>query len=200
MREFILKASKASTIPFDLNDLSAAGRMDLVCRCISNALFVSDAIRGDTIFHAVLEGPANPPKTVSFSGKDIVEFAPDERYIASAIRAVVKAKADGEIFPGIKIEKKSFERLVEEKAKTHQLLYMHRKGTDIRDVKFEKDFCFILGDQQGIGRKTEHLLDRFGASRISVGRPSYFASHVIIICQNELDRRATGPDETFRSI
>ena len=67
MREFILRASKTVTNPnyINLNDLPGAGRLDLVCRCVTNALFISNDMRRDTIIHVVLEGPNYPPKTVS---------------------------------------------------------------------------------------------------------------------------------------
>ncbi len=70
MREFILRASKALTSPdFNLNDLpSSGGRMDLVCRCISSALWVSNDLRRDTKIFVVLEGPPNPPRTIIFDG------------------------------------------------------------------------------------------------------------------------------------
>ncbi|MEM5805494.1 MAG: hypothetical protein QW156_03195 [Candidatus Aenigmatarchaeota archaeon] len=71
MREFILKASKAFTKPFNLNNLPGAGRMDLVCRCATNALWLSHALRSNVIFHAVLEGPNKPPKVISFYSNEL---------------------------------------------------------------------------------------------------------------------------------
>ena len=60
MREFILRAQKARTSDINLADLPENGRLDLVCRCISNALFISNDLRRDTIIHVVFEGPAFP--------------------------------------------------------------------------------------------------------------------------------------------
>ena len=42
MTEFILRALKGKTTEFDVNKLPENGRMDLVCRCVSNALFISN--------------------------------------------------------------------------------------------------------------------------------------------------------------
>jgi len=196
MREFVLKASKAFTVPFDLNDLPEAGRMDVVCRCVSNALFISNVIRGDTIFHVVLEGPPNPPRLISFYGKDIEGIAPDERGIASRIKTALHLGRDLEkdeemkISPGFKIANRSFERFVEKERVTYQLIYLHPKGVDIRKFEFKKDICFIVGDHRGIPKKTERLLDRLNAEKVSIGKPLYLSSHVIAICQNELDRRS----------
>jgi tRNA (pseudouridine54-N1)-methyltransferase len=198
MREFILKATKAVTVSFDLNDLPAAGRMDVVCRCVSNALFVSNVIRDDTIFHVALEGPSKPPRLISFYGKDIEGIAPDERNIASKIKTALhlgmdlKKDEELEISPGFKIANRSFEKLVEKRRKTHQLVYLHPKGVDIRKFEFKKDVCFILGDHHGIPKNIERLLDRLNAERVSIGKPLYLSSHVIIVCQNELDRKSRG--------
>lgn len=195
MREFIIKASKAFTRPFNLNDLPGSGRMDLVCRCISNAFFISEAIRKDVCFHAVLEGPTKPPKLISFFGKDLKRVTPDERNIAAWINKALNLGIDlkkGEekrVADGIIVANKSFEELVKEKARESQLIYLHPRGKDIRDVEFGKNVCFVLGDHKGLPNKSEKLLDRIGAERISVGKLTYLSSHVIIICQNEIDRR-----------
>jgi len=198
MREFILKASKAATVPFNLNDLPAAGRMDVVCRCISNALFVSNVIRDDTVFHAELGGPTKPPRLISFYGSEIESMAPDERNVASKISLALKSgmnlkrNEEKEALPGIRIASKSFEKFIEEKMGTTQLIYLHPEGMDIRRFDLKKDVCFVLGDQKGLPKNTERLLDRLNIARVSIGGPLYLSSHVVVVCQNELDRRAKG--------
>ena len=90
MREFILLARKAFTIPFKLNDLPGAGRIDLVTRCISTAIFISEALRKDVKFYAVLEGPTSPPKIVTFDTSNLKNVYPDERNIASHIKIALE--------------------------------------------------------------------------------------------------------------
>ncbi|MEM5766610.1 MAG: tRNA (pseudouridine(54)-N(1))-methyltransferase TrmY [Candidatus Aenigmatarchaeota archaeon] len=195
MREFILKASKAFTTPFNIDDLAGSGRIDLVCRCISNAFFVSEAIRKDVNFHAVLEGPKEPPKLLSFFGNELKNVSPDERNIGSWVKKAVevglgmKMGEKRKVSDGILVVKKSFEELVKEKRRESQLIYLHPNGKDIREFEFERDVCFVLGDHKGLPKNTERLLDRVGAQRISVGKMTYLSSHVIVICHNELDRR-----------
>jgi len=171
MREFILRASKTVTTPrFNLNDLpGSAGRMDLVCRCISNALWISNDLRRDTVIHVVLEGPDRPPKLVSFNGKELRNVSPDERNIASHIRIALRKGYNlklGEkafVWPGIEIAKRSFESLVKEKSGTSQLIYLHPKGKDIREVEFDENVCIVLGDYIGMPRACERLLERLKA-------------------------------------
>lgn len=194
MREFILKASKAFTKMFRLNDLPGAGRMDLVCRCVTNALWLSHALRRDIIFHAALEGPDRPPKILSFDGEKLVGVSLDERNIASNICIALekgynlRSNEEIELPSRIKIAKKSFEQLVKEKSKTTQLFYLHPKGKDIRKVEFTQNVCFILGDHLGLPSATEKLLKRFNVQKISLGKIEYLASNCVAICNYELDR------------
>ncbi|MFH7882289.1 MAG: tRNA (pseudouridine(54)-N(1))-methyltransferase TrmY [Candidatus Aenigmatarchaeota archaeon] len=196
MREFVLRALKAPTYPdFNLSDLPGAGRIDLVCRCISNALWISNDLRRDTIIYVVMEGLPSPPKIITFYGEELKGLSPDERNIASHIKLALKKglelklNEESYVWNGIKIVKRSFESLVKEKAKESQLIYLHPKGKDIREFEFKRDVCFVLGDHIGIPRKTEKLLDRIGAERISLGPKVYLASHCITIVNYELDRR-----------
>lgn len=196
-REFILRALKARTSPdFRLSELPEAGRMDLVCRTVSNALWISNDLRRDTIIYVCMDGPKLPPKTISFSGAELKGVEPDERNIGEKIKLALEKgrnlslNESTEVWPGITIAKKSFEALVREKAKTSNIYYLHKKGEDIRKLKFGKEVCFVFGDYIGMPRKTECLLDRFGAERVSLGPTMLFASHLPIIIHNELDRRA----------
>jgi tRNA (pseudouridine54-N1)-methyltransferase len=195
MREFIILALKARTTPdFKLTELKDAGRIDLLCRCISNAIFISGGIRRNTIVHCVLTGPRSPPKLISFWGENLKGLEPDELTIARFIKRALergtklRLSEEAKVSLGIRISKRSFESLVKEKARG-QLIYLHPEGEDIRRFEFEQNPTFVLGDHIGLPRKTEKLLDRLGARRISLGPIELFTSHCIIIVHNELDRR-----------
>ena len=195
MREFILRARKAKTTEFDINNLPEAGRMEIVCACISNSLWVSNALRTDTIVHVVLEGPDDAPKIISFFGDRLKGMDYHERGIAEFILTALKKgkglklNEERDVSPGITISKKSFEALVKEKSKSSQLIYLHKKGTDIRNAEFKENVTFVFGDYIGMPHKTESLLDRLGAEKITLGPVMLFASHCIIVAHNELDRR-----------
>jgi tRNA (pseudouridine54-N1)-methyltransferase len=199
MREFILLAHKAKTSPdFNIDDLPHEGRLDLVCRTVSNAIWVSNEIRRDTIIHVVMNGPPYPPKIVSFNGAELKGAEPDERTIAKLIKNALKEglkfelSDEKEVSPGIKVSKKSFEALAKEKSGSSQLLYLERGGEDIRKFNFKENIVFVLGDYIGLPKKTERLLDRLGAKNINIGPITLFASHCPIIVHNELDRRQFG--------
>ncbi len=197
MREFILLALKARTTPdFELNELAEAGRMNTVCRTILNTLCLSNDLRRDTIIHVALSGPRSPPKIITFEGKTLKGIQIDDdqdigRTIKSALKKGLNLKLNEEVevSPGVKVSKKAFETLVKEKSKTHQLIYLHQKGEDIRDFKFKENVLFALGDFIGLPRKTEKFLDNLSADRIKLGPKILFASHCPIIVHNELDRK-----------
>lgn len=198
MREFLLRALKARTSPnFSLENLPAAGRLDLVARCISSALWLAKGLRQDTIIHVNLEGPAIPPKTISFDGSRLKGFCFDEKGIARFIKlALEKGKElplneSLEVHPGISIGKKSFEQLIKER-QNHQIIYLHKKGINIREFKFKEKILIVLGDYIGMPKKTEIFLQRYKAEKVSLGKIEYHASHCITILNNELDLRENG--------
>ena len=206
-REFILLALKAKTSPdFDINRLVEEGRLDLVCRCVSNALYVSMKLRKDTNIHICLNGAPSEqsPKIISFIGSELAGLEPSEKDIALAIKEALKQGLNLELgeeknvessIRGIKVSKKAFETLVKEKSETSMLFYLDEKGKDIRDIDFNiktdpnKNYSFILGDFIGIPKNTEKLLKRLGAEKINLGPVMLFASHCIILVNNELDRQ-----------
>lgn len=184
MREFFLKASTAFTSDFSLNDIAGAGRMDVVCRCVTAALWLSDDLRKDTKFYAILEGMPLPPKIIKFDPLRMRRVYPDERNIASHIKIALTGKKQS----GIEVETKSFEDFLNENS-NKQLIYLHRDGKDIRKFEFENDIFFVLGDNKGLNAEAERTLDKMKAEKISIGKHTYMASHVISIVHNELDRR-----------
>ena len=111
MRTFVLWARKAKTTAnFSLDDLPGSGRMDLVCRCISNALCTSDHLRKDTRIYVILEGPPTPPITLLFDGGLLQQLDFDERSIAQHIQNALRGKT----MLGVTVQKKSFEKLAQE--------------------------------------------------------------------------------------
>ena len=195
MREFLLRALKARTDNnFDLDNLPDAGRLDLVTRCISSALWLAKGLREDTIIHVNLEGPRFPPKIISFYGAKLKGFYFDEKGIAKFIKHALEKgvnlelNEELEVYPGIIVAKKSFEQLIKEK-QNYQIIYLHKKGKDIRDFEFKENILVVFGDYIGMPWKTEIFLERYNAERVSLGKIEYHASHCITIVNNELDRR-----------
>jgi len=196
MREFVVRLLKGRTSgDFSADDLPAAGRMDIACACISNAFHISNKLRRDTVVHLVLDGPPDPPKTITIDGREVKCLNYDERSIGFIIKDALKKSKNlklneaRDIGNGITVAKRSFERLIREKAETKPLFYLHNKGEDIREAELCDDCVFVFGDYLGVPRNTEKLLKRIGAKRIRLGPLMLFASHCVILVHNELDRR-----------
>ena len=195
MREFIVFARKAWTKPFNLNDLASAGRMDVIARCVSSALFISYAIRKDTNIYISLNGPPNPPVLLKFFGDRLKGVYYDERSVAGKINEALKKideteeKKEIEVSKGFLVSKQSFENFLKKKALERKIVYLHEEGKDIREIEFSGNEIFVVGDHKGLPKKTEVFLEKLGAEKVSLGPLSYLASHCIVIVHNELDRR-----------
>jgi tRNA (pseudouridine54-N1)-methyltransferase len=189
MREFIVVGHRAVTEPFKLNNLPGAGRMDILCRCVNSAFFLSHDIRRDTRLYLLLLGPPQPPLCIRFEGSELKYLNPDERSAASLINKALEkphALTETPSTPGVWIQQKNFEKLLSEK---QHILYLREDGEDIRAARIPEDAIFVLGDHEGLKREEEVLLEKHGAWKLSVGPLSLHADHCIVIVHNELDRR-----------
>ncbi len=188
MRTFILYARKARTDEkFSLEDLpGSGGRMDLVARFVSSALFLSHSVRTDTTVHVVLNGPPKPPVTVTFYGSEMRRVTVDERSIAIWLQKALEKM--GDLGNGIVAEKKSFQQLVKLHAK-NPIYILHEKGKPLFETKLEPEPVFIIGDHLGMPPKDEKFAQRYAKAKISLGVKSYLASSVVSVlnwaCDNE---------------
>ena len=202
MREFILKANKAITSgDINLKDLpGSCGRLDLVCRCVSSAFFLSYDIRRDTIFYSVHYGEPNPPVALKFVGSQLKRLSPDERSIAIFIKKALSKEHDNrwrESTPGIYHAKKDFKEIVLEKVEEGKNVYLlHLKGkpieevinTDTYDKIKNRGFVFILGDHIGLTEEDEKFLNDLGIERVSLSPLELHANQCIDIVHNVLDK------------
>jgi len=193
MREFLLFFRRGLTKPFNINDLVNSNRMDIVARCVTNALFISHMIRRDTNFYVSLNGPPRPPVLIKFIGKELQGMFLDEKSVASKINlALKKVKEDQEVkvSEGIYVRKQSFESFLKELSNERKFIYLDEEGEDIRNINFQGNELFIIGDIKGIPKKVEKFIERFNVLKVSLGKISYLASQAIILVHYELDRRS----------
>jgi tRNA (pseudouridine54-N1)-methyltransferase len=201
MREFLYYSKHARTTGnFDLTDLMKAGRMDIACQIAIMSFFLSHDIREDVKLHLIFDGGPDPPKHLEmFPGKNIKENGEkiqiSKKDVASLIKKMLykyKPGIKNEFVAGYSTEKKSFEKVIEDLAEEGKEIYlMDDNGQDIRTLKDKeiKNAVFIIGDQDGLPKDKLKGLKRAGIKKISIGNKTYFASQVVTIIQNELDRR-----------
>jgi len=202
LREFILKANKAITSGnVNLKDLpGSCGRLDLVCRCISSAFFLSHDIRRDTVFYSVHYGEPNPPVALKFVGSELKRLSPDERSIAIFIKKALSKEHNSkwrESTPGIYHAKKDFREIVLEKIeKGRNVYFLHLRGKPIEDVINsrtyneikDRGFVFILGDHIGLTEEDERFLNDLKIEKLSLSPLELHANQCIDIVHNILDK------------
>ncbi len=199
MRDFLIIGHKALTSGnFSLNDMpGAAGRMDILCRCTSAALFLSHDMRRDVQVHLLLLGEPNPQKIVRFDGENLRYLSPDERSSGSLIKkALEKEVGDMEVksTPGVWVRHGGLGTLLDEFVeKGRKIVYLREDGEDIRDVVGSlDDAVFIMGDHNGVTEEEEILIMGASATMVNVGPLSLHSEHCVTLINNELDRTITG--------
>jgi tRNA (pseudouridine54-N1)-methyltransferase len=203
MREFIYFSNKARTSGnFSTQDLMKAGRMDIAIHVLINSFFLSHKIRTDTKLHLVFNGPPNPPAHLElFPGESIAEKQknknleiPDisKKDVGNLIKKMLyklNKNQKTEVWKGYTIEKKSLFKTIEELIEQDKEIFiLDAKGQDIRKIKIPEKSVFVLADQEGFPHKELKKLKSLGTP-VSVGNQTYFASQVITLVQNELDRK-----------
>jgi len=175
--------------------------MDIVCHIVINSFFLSQKMRDDVKLHLILNGPPDPPKHIEITantqegmpetGKEVGSVDISKKDIAGLIKIILyKYKKDKktEVYKGIFVEKKSFMRLLDE-LKDRNVYLLDKKGEDISKVEIKSNPIFIIGDHEGIPRKEKkYILKNKNVTPVSIGPKVYFASHVVVILNNILDR------------
>lgn len=191
MSEFIYYSKNAVTAGNLIkDDLKKAGRMDIVCNVIISVFFVSKSMREGVKLHMIFDGGPNNPRHLVMTSKEDMPIS--KKDTAGLIKRMLYKAQDKEglkeIFPGCSIEKKSFEKLVKELDKEGKdVLLLSGKGTDIRKHKLTGNEVFIIGDQDGFPTEKKKFLKNI--DKISIGPKTLFASQVVTILHNEIDRK-----------
>ena len=197
MRTFVLRARAAPTDSAKL--LAAVGKdahSEILAHTLMNAIFVAQSHRPDVVVHLVLESTPDFSRTIRFDANamhDIGGF--DERALLGKIaKALDASRGMGKeetrpVESGVTVRTISFERLVQQLAKDHQLFVMDRKGAPIRGQAFQDDPCFLLTDHIPMPKKTFHSLERLGAKKITLGSKMLFASQCVVLIHHALDQR-----------
>jgi tRNA (pseudouridine54-N1)-methyltransferase len=191
MREFIYYSRSAVTAGNMIKDnLMKAGRMDIVCNVIIAVFFVSNAMRDDVRLHLIFDGPPNAPRHLVLESNSDMPIS--KKNVAGLIKKMLYKSPNNEglaeIFPGASIERKSFEHVVKELDKEGKdVLLLDGKGKDLRDFSLKGNEVFIIGDHEGFPSDKKKFLKKI--DKISVGPRVLFASQVMTLIHNEIDRK-----------
>ena len=191
MRQFIVLGHDVPTDPeFSLDDLAGgAGRLDVLCRCVNSAFFLSHAIREDVRVHLILADEF----TVRFEGGELRRLNPDERSTAALIRGALERREEAighmpaESSPGVSIRRMGFEETLSAVAAEATVVQLHEEGDPVVDLDPPSDPAFVLSDHHDFGAEEESLLAEAADERVRLGPELLHADHAITVAHNYLD-------------
>ena len=191
MRQFLVVGHDAPTEPdFSLDDIAGgAGRLDVLCRCVNAAFFLSHDLREDVQVHLVL----SDEYTVSFDGAALRRLNPDERSTAALIRGALEEKQEAighqpvETSPGVSLYRMGFEATFDRVARDATVVQLHEDGEPLVDAEPPEDPLFVLSDHHDFADAEAELLDEKADRRVRVGPKRLHADHTITVAHNYLD-------------
>jgi tRNA (pseudouridine54-N1)-methyltransferase len=191
MRQFVVSGHDVPTTPdFSLDDLAGgAGRLDVLCRCVNAAFFLSHAIREPVRIHLVLADAF----TVTFDGGDLRRLNPDERSTAALIRTALEHREDAighmpaDSTPGVSIRRLGFEPTLERVAERATIVELHEDGDPVVDVEPPAHPAFVLSDHHDFTAREAELLAERADRRVRLGPELLHADHAITVAHNWLD-------------
>ena len=189
MRQFIVLGHDVPTEPdFSLDDIAGgAGRLDVLCRCVNSAFFLSHAIREDVRVHLVLSDEF----TVTFEGSDLRRLNPDERSTAALVRNALDEREEAighvpvETSPGVSLTRRGFEPLLESVEGT--VVQLHEDGDPVVEVEPPENPIFVLSDHNDFTDGEAELLADAADRRVRLGPERLHADHAITVAHNYLD-------------
>lgn len=189
MRQFIVLSHELfSDVSVRLDNLPGAGRLDLLCRCVTSALLCSHDIREDVRVNLVVDG-----YVIRFEGSELRRLNPDERSTAALIRDALAAreKAIGAMpatsSPGVSIRRGDLESVIDGLNASATLVELHAEGTPIVDTEPPESPVFVLSDHRQFGAAEASLLADEADRRLSLGPIALHADQAITVAHNYLD-------------
>ena len=188
MRRFVLLAHKAPVVPdFTLNDLpGSAGRIDVLCRAIGAAFFLSHDLRRDVEVALLLQDQVQ----VRLVGDRLKRLNPDERSTAALIKHALEKLDDEEVqtTPGIFVSRRTLPEVLD---RLYQLgahpIVLHEDGSPIEVATIPDNPAFFLSDHEDFSASDEEALADL--PRISLGETPLHTSQCITIIHYLLDRQ-----------
>lgn len=190
MPQFVVVGHDAPTTPdFELNDLPGAGRLDLLCRCITSVLLLSHSIRTDATAHLVLQDEF----TLRFEGASLRNLRPDERSTAALVRTALQQRAEAvghvpvETSPGVFLSRTGLATTLDDVADGRTVVQLHEDGTPLAESTLPTESVFVLSDHHDFTSDETALLEKRRAKRVSVGPKPLHADQAITVAHNYLD-------------
>ena len=192
MRQFVVIGHDVPTDSdaISLSDIPGAGRLDLLCRCVSAGVFLSHGIRERVKIHLVVADEF----TVSFDADALRHLHPDERNIAARIRDALDASADAighmpaDVSPGVELRRMGLEATLDRLAADDgTIVQLHEDGEPLVAVDPPADPVFVFSDHNDFTADEAATISATAEHRIRVGPELLHADHTITVVHNWLD-------------
>ncbi|MBS1263856.1 MAG: tRNA (pseudouridine(54)-N(1))-methyltransferase [Methanonatronarchaeales archaeon] len=139
MRQFVVFGHEAPLTPdFSLDDLPGdAGHLDVLCRCVNSAFFLSHGIREDVRLHLVHRDQV----AIRFEGRELRYLNPDERSTAARIRNALETfqqnlgREERKSSYGIYAAERSFEKVLEGVSEDSTVIWLHEEGEPVTETE-----------------------------------------------------------------
>ncbi len=193
MKHFVLVSHTVDPSgAWELDDLAGgAGRVDVLCRAITMALFTSHGIRADT--DVTLVFTAGEPSAVRISGASVNRLNPDERSTAARIRNAQRHPHPDpwwhDVEPGIQVAPMDLAEVLDDLAAP--VLWLDQTGVDIMADTIPAEATWVLSDHQPFSEAEVATIRQRATGAVSLGDTWYHGHHVIGVVQFLLDRQAT---------
>ncbi|MFD1569355.1 tRNA (pseudouridine(54)-N(1))-methyltransferase TrmY [Halorubrum laminariae] len=201
MRQFVVVGHEVPTDPdaISLSDIPGAGRLDLLCRCVSTGVFLSHDIRESVRVHLVVADEF----TVTFDADTLRHLHPDERNVAARVRDALAAKPDAighmpaDVSPGVELRRMGLDATLDRIAgggtasdgsdAEVTVVQLHEDGDPLVDVEPPTDPVFVLSDHRDFTDEESKSIAAAAERRVRVGPKLLHADDTIAVAHNWLD-------------
>jgi len=190
MRQFIILGHDApTTAEFSLDNLTGAGRLDLLARSVTASLLLSHGIREAVRTHLVL----GDEFTIQFDGQSLQGLNPDERSTGALIRTALDNREEAighmpaETSPGVSLIRRGFEATLADVARDGTVCQLSEHGAPAIDIEPPADPVFVLSDHHDFTDAENSLLDEKAEHSVRLGPHALHADHSITVAHNWLD-------------
>jgi len=195
-RQFVVVGHDAPTEPgFSLDDLPGAGRLDLLCRCVTATFLLSHDIRSEVRVRLVL----GDEYTVRFEGPELQGLNPDERSTAALVRTALEQRREAvghvpvETSPGVFLTRRGFEGALAAAAEEGTVVGLHEAGVPCVERTPPADPVFVLSDHRDFTDAEQARLEEVASVRVSLSPRRLHADQAVTVAHNWLDTGGHAP-------
>lgn len=190
MRQFVYVGHEVPvSADVALDNLTGAGRLDLLARSVTAALLLSHDIRTDTQAHLVI----GDEFTVTFDGSALQGLNPDERSTAARVRAALTEREAAigqipvEVSPGVSLVRRGFEGTLTAASADGTVIHLQRDGEPAPAVAPPADPVFVLSDHREFTEGEQAVLEDTAEQRVSLGPHPLHADHATVLAHSWVD-------------